>query len=341
MLQRWGILLPERIAMKCAACAGWLAGVCGLALACRGVENTLVEWQVSLDNVHWASGVQARPGDLVRARAVVFYTGSATPVGLSALAFQATVSEWDSTGPSVDTAWVFTSGSTEIPPYTCEVQDQTEPLRFGRVRPFNRCPLNGGSLVEGYVHVGGSGGAPEGSWLRIAHVQTTAWMGAAGNTSGNGGIPIGQLSNVGRVGSDPPFEGRVTDLVVYKFGVVLSADNAGRMMVVDSPAAGLGAYNAGTGVREVSWFGGMEETTGSIRGSATSIPATIQVMACGSADFNGDGDSATDGDIEAFFACVAGRCCASCGSADFDGDGDSATDADIEAFFRVLAGGAC
>jgi outer membrane protein assembly factor BamB len=30
-----------------------------------------------------------------------------------------------------------------------------------------------------------------------------------------------------------------------------------------------------------------------------------------------------------------------CGSADFDGDGDTATDADIEAFFRVLAGGHC
>ena len=30
-----------------------------------------------------------------------------------------------------------------------------------------------------------------------------------------------------------------------------------------------------------------------------------------------------------------------CGSADFDGDGDVGTDADIEAFFRVLAGGNC
>jgi hypothetical protein len=62
---------------------------------------------------------------------------------------------------------------------------------------------------------------------------------------------------------------------------------------------------------------------------------------CGSADFDGDGDTATDADIEAFFACLAGNCCASCGSADFDGDGDTATDADIEMFFMVLAGGQC
>jgi len=63
--------------------------------------------------------------------------------------------------------------------------------------------------------------------------------------------------------------------------------------------------------------------------------------ACGSADFDGDGDSGTDLDIEAFFACLGGDCCATCGSADFDGDGDSGTDLDIEAFFRVLGGGTC
>jgi hypothetical protein len=64
---------------------------------------------------------------------------------------------------------------------------------------------------------------------------------------------------------------------------------------------------------------------------------------CGSADFNCDGDVATDADIEAFFSCLAGNCppppCAS--TADFNGDGDGGTDADIEAFFRVLAGGSC
>ncbi len=58
-------------------------------------------------------------------------------------------------------------------------------------------------------------------------------------------------------------------------------------------------------------------------------------------DFDHDSDAGTDQDIEAFFACLAGNCCASCGNADFNGDGDTGTDADIEAFFRVLAGGSC
>jgi probable HAF family extracellular repeat protein len=68
--------------------------------------------------------------------------------------------------------------------------------------------------------------------------------------------------------------------------------------------------------------------------------AVLLIPAC-SADFNNDGDAGTDADIEAFFACLSGACCAACGSADFNGDGDIGTDADIEAFFRVLGGGSC
>ena len=59
------------------------------------------------------------------------------------------------------------------------------------------------------------------------------------------------------------------------------------------------------------------------------------------ADFDLDGDAGTDADIEAFFACLAGSCCATCLTADFNGDGDVGTDGDIESFFRVLAGGNC
>jgi hypothetical protein len=75
----------------------------------------------------------------------------------------------------------------------------------------------------------------------------------------------------------------------------------------------------------------------------TGVSYCPSTPACGVADFNGDGDSGTDFDIEAFFACLAGDCCPTCfaGGADFNMDGDSGTDADIEAFFRVLAGGVC
>jgi hypothetical protein len=95
------------------------------------------------------------------------------------------------------------------------------------------------------------------------------------------------------------------------------------------------AYDAARGV--VTLFGG-ELPFNSVYAQTWELGA-----ACGSADFDCDGDTGTDADIESFFACVAGACpslpCTS--SADFNHDGDSATDADIEAFFRVLAGGTC
>jgi hypothetical protein len=83
-----------------------------------------------------------------------------------------------------------------------------------------------------------------------------------------------------------------------------------------------------------------------VNGSAT-LPASGVLVppppTCGSADFDCDGDTGTDADIQAFFRCLAGSCpgtpCPS--DADFNGDGDSGTDADIESFFRVLAGGNC
>jgi hypothetical protein len=78
-----------------------------------------------------------------------------------------------------------------------------------------------------------------------------------------------------------------------------------------------------------------------INASYSGTAALIDLGPCGHADFNHDGDSGTDQDIEAFFACLAGNCCPLCGSADFNGDGDFGTDQDIESFFRILAGAAC
>ena len=83
-------------------------------------------------------------------------------------------------------------------------------------------------------------------------------------------------------------------------------------------------------------------TQGGVWGGAGSDCSTSPCASnCGSQDFNHDGDSGTDHDIEAFFACLGGTCCATCDTSDFNGDGDIGTDQDIEAFFRVLGGSAC
>jgi subtilisin family serine protease len=73
------------------------------------------------------------------------------------------------------------------------------------------------------------------------------------------------------------------------------------------------------------------------QGFALVVTGAVDQNACGSADFDCDGDVGTDADIEAFFAALAGGF----GDADFNRDGDVGTDADIEAFFRVLGGNPC
>jgi hypothetical protein len=94
---------------------------------------------------------------------------------------------------------------------------------------------------------------------------------------------------------------------------------------------------------DIRVFAGGSGTTLGGNISAWDNITVARVVRCGTADFNCDGDTGTDADIESFFACLAGNCpAAPCTSnADFNADGDTGTDADIEAFFRVLAGGNC
>ncbi len=100
-----------------------------------------------------------------------------------------------------------------------------------------------------------------------------------------------------------------------------------------------GVTAAGAVMRSARLTGGSDARL-YIDALAVAVP---EAPACGTADFDGDGDLGTDADIEAFFACLAGNCCTTCysGGADFNADGDIGTDADIESFFRVLAGGPC
>ncbi len=120
---------------------------------------------------------------------------------------------------------------------------------------------------------------------------------------------------------------------------------AGELLVADGDTSGTGNLYRFTGgdlalIGPTGASGGTTVVYVGLAGLAADL-GTRPV--CGSADFDGDGDTGTDQDIEAFFRCLSGDCCATCfaGGADFNGDGDTGTDQDIEAFFRVLAGGEC
>ncbi len=127
------------------------------------------------------------------------------------------------------------------------------------------------------------------------------------------------------------------DILCLPDGDVLFTDNSGKRIIRLHDIDGDGKFLL------------PEERTDFFVAAGTMVGDVRQVVlipspsACGTADFDGDGDIGTDADIEAFFACLGGNCCTLCfpGGADFNGDGDIGTDADIEAFFRVLGGGSC
>ncbi len=256
-----------------------LVAVAGFAVAAHAVDNTNVQWQLSLDNSTFANysaatPLQAAPGATVYARAVVSYitgaNGTSVPIGLASFVFQPTVSN---VVPG-DTLGAFISngqgGNTSSPIGVIEPTDTTN---FGRVSPWGRTALSATSALRGHNNT--DSGI---NYLRIAQTQVTAFFGGTGNTTGGSGVPISQLSNVGRTGADPAFNSQLNGIVVFKFALNLGSSTATRTLTFDSPIAGFGNRNSTTGDREVYWFGDLGESTGQIRGTALVAPSSLVIV---------------------------------------------------------------
>jgi hypothetical protein len=253
-----------------------LVAVAGLSVAAHAVDNTSIVWQASVDGVNWTSEVlDVAPGATVQVRALVSYIGTGAPIGLASFVFQPTVSNWgagDALLPFVNNGQ---GGNTSSPLGVVPADGPG----YGRVSPWGRTAVGATNFLRGHVHTGGSGGAPAGSWLRIAQNHVTSWIGGTGNTTGGSGVPISQLSNVGRVAADPPFSEQLQNIVVFRMGLDLDDNNTDvRELVVDAPLDGFGNRNSTTGEREVYWFASMTEVTGSIRGTAIVDSVTIRVV---------------------------------------------------------------
>jgi uncharacterized protein (TIGR03382 family) len=259
-----------------------LVAVAGVAAVANA--QALVDLQVSTDGVNFSNAVDAVPGSTVVVRTRVSYNGGGAPIGLASFVYQPTVSNWDATGAGADADQLQAflnggaGGNTTNPSGVVNPADiggLDGP--WGRVSPWGRTALTTTSALKGHVHTGGSGGAPAGSWLRIAQTQVTGWIGGTGNTTGGSGVPIAQLSNVGRTTADPAFNDQLANVVVFQFAITLSNDGAARTLNVDAPVDGFGNRNT-AGVREIYWWASLAESTGSIRGGAVVDGAAINVI---------------------------------------------------------------
>jgi uncharacterized protein (TIGR03382 family) len=252
-----------------------LVAVAGMSVAANAVVNTQVSWQTSADGSIWFAGTRDyAPGSTVQVRALVTYTGTATPLGLASFVFQPTVSNATAT----DAIAPFINGgvgsNTSSP---LGVIQPSDTANFGRVSPWGRSATASSSAIRGFFHTNPNNDGI--NYLRIAQAQVTSWIGGVGNTTGGSGVNIAQLANVGRTTSDPAFNPSIANVYVFKFGVSLDAANTtDRTLTVDSPLAGFGNRNTTTGDREVYWWGDMNEASGSIRGTANVATVGIHVV---------------------------------------------------------------
>ncbi len=234
--------------------------------------------------------------------------------------------------PQAETALVDFLANALLDP---RVRDQQFP--FDRPTLFSERPADRPMLIGGGV--AGAGGIPN----MIA--QGPAFVGNQAFRLGVFNAPPGAQASC-YVSTAAPVGGVISTAYLAGSTTTGAAGGAAGVATITWPI-NPGFVTAGQ-VLYAQWVIADPTAPGGLsRSTVAQIPVFCGPMGCPSqcatSDFDGDGDSGTDADIEAFFACMAGNCCPTCWSlgADFDGDGDTGTDADIEAFFRVLAGGAC
>jgi hypothetical protein len=248
-----------------------VAAVAGLALTAHAA--TTVSILVSRDGVNFSQhvGLSSNSGVQQVQVLVSVSTSNTAALGLGSMIFQPVVTSWSATDQLVPFTAPFGS-NTSTP--AGSVPDAT--LQYGRISPFAAVSMTSSQRLTGHVHLNGSSGAPTGSnFLRIAQAQVTGWIGTDGNTSGGSGVNIKQLSNIGRTASDPAFNTTLTNVHVFRFGLLIDTGITPRAMSVDIPLAGMGNLNTTTGNREVYWYGDLNEASGSIREVPTIAQGTI------------------------------------------------------------------
>jgi hypothetical protein len=265
-----------------------LVAVAGLSVAANAVVNTSIVQQVSLNGTTWSSSIQVPAGagapltTNVFFRTLVSFTGTSTPAGLASFVYQPTMDHAVATDLMLPFFNGGMGGNTSTPVGVLSAAQGTDTTSFGRLSPWGRTALSSTSALHGFFHVNPNGDGI--NFLRIAQLQVTSWIGGAGNTTGGSGVPISQLSDVGRTTNDPAFNTSLANVFVFKWGVTLDTSLASRIpndqnMSVDAPLAGFGNRNTANGDREIYWFTNTAEATGGTRGTPLVTTGLVDFVA--------------------------------------------------------------
>jgi hypothetical protein len=264
--------------LRCFLTLVGIAVVLTFAATASAAINTQIVWEVSTDNVHWSSAVTVDPGMrvLVRARVSYIGTGSPTPIALASLGFQPTLriasgsleDQGDTFLPFVNLG---VGGNSSIPTGVfTESQAANSPTLVGRFRPWGRVNLGATNAIT--VHHDAMG------LFRVSQLsQSHPISSNTGDPNGDGvgAIPFGQAYLTGRGPTDPPFDGRRTGIIIFRYAYTPGASVGDRVLVAGSPVEGM-SQRAGT-ERQVYWWAETDGGTATIRGGAAISEATITV----------------------------------------------------------------
>lgn len=247
----------------------------GCAAAAQAEVATRLEYQVSPALAEtWSSSINAAPGQSIDVRVRISYIGTAAPLGLGAVNYQPTVSNWDSSGAKQDSFGPFANGvgdaTSPTGPYGY-VPDA--PGQYGRIQGFARAGTSTLAFYKGFVNL--HNGV---NYLRIAHSNVTNWQSGSSSPTGAGGVDSAQWTPGFRPDNALPFDTRLTDIVLAKFNITLSGDTDLRDLIVDTPQELFGYVNSTTGVREARWVANTTEVSGTIVGSIVTSAAAIHVV---------------------------------------------------------------
>lgn len=259
--------MKQTLTLSLLACAG-------LASSAQAIVNSLMEFQVSAPLAeNWGSSIDVLPGGSVDIRVRISYTGTESPIGLGSVMWQPTVSNWDTVGTNRDAMTPLVNGGVGGDGSTPRGSVDDLPGQYGRILPFARTANPSSSRLMGHVNT--NGGI---TYLRIAQAQITNWISGNSSTSGGAGVDSSQFTPAFRPTNAPPFNPATQNIVVFKFNVTLSTDPLARTLIADAPYELFGNYDQATGERQVRWVGAPDDITGNIRGTASTVGATINVV---------------------------------------------------------------
>jgi hypothetical protein len=268
--------------MVCVVTAAWLAR----AASAQGISR--LDLECSLDGVMWSHHVvvdgSVAGGTDVLLRARISWISPTPAYGFGSLTFQPVIGNGrpgiDLINPFVDRGSNTTGGGVDL-------DDSPLDGPFGRVRPFAAVAPSGTTYFTPHVHEAGSGGAPLGSYLRIARSDVTRWMGtgptsgtaAINNFNGAGGVSVVQRPYSSVRPEDPPYNFTVGDVTILQLSLHVGDNTRGppRVLTWEAPTAGM-SRNSTTGAREASWFADLQASTATLKGIVEVSPATISIL---------------------------------------------------------------